>query len=231
MERRAFIKMAGLSPLALKLPIGSSGPGYYHDHFTLPPLPYPASALEPVIDTQTMEIHHGRHHKGYVENLNKALDYAGIHTDDIMDILSRTSTLDERIRNNAGGHWNHSFFWPLMRPPRENNVPEGIVRDAIQGSFGNFASFQELFKKVAMGIFGSGWAWLIKTSSGSLEITSTPNQDNPLMDVAKERGTPILGLDVWEHAYYLKYQNKRADYIDNWWKVVNWDTVAENLKG
>lgn len=232
MERRLFLRMAGLAPLAFSLKeniLQAAIP--LHDHFTLPPLPYPTNALEPVIDTLTMEIHHGRHHKGYVDNLNKALDEAGIHTHDILDLMRRVSTLSPAIRNNGGGHWNHSFFWPLMRPPRENNVPEGQVRDALNGAFGSFEAFRDQFKKAAMGRFGSGWAWLVKTSDGKLIITSTPNQDNPLMDVAELRGTPVLGLDVWEHAYYLKYQNKRADYIDAWWKVVNWDQVAKNLQG
>jgi Fe-Mn family superoxide dismutase len=224
--------MAGLAPLAFSLKrdlMRAVVPA--HDHFTLPPLPYPTNALEPVIDTLTMEIHHGRHHKSYVDNLNKALDEAGIHTHDILDLMRRTSALSPAIRNNGGGHWNHSFFWPLMRPPRENNVPEGAVRDALNGAFGSFDTFRDQFKKAAMARFGSGWAWLVKTSEGKLVITSTPNQDNPLMDVAEQKGTPVLGLDVWEHAYYLKYQNKRADYIDAWWKVVNWDQVAKNLQG
>lgn len=232
MERRLFLRMAGLAPLAFSLRedlLRASEP--LHDHFTLPPLPYPTNALEPVIDTLTMEIHHGRHHKGYVDNLNKALDEAGIHTHDILDLMRRASTLSPAIRNNGGGHWNHSFFWPLMRPPRENNVPEGMVRDALNSAFGSFDAFRDQFKKAAMGRFGSGWAWLIKSNDGRLVITSTPNQDNPLMDVAEQKGTPVLGLDVWEHAYYLKYQNKRAEYIDAWWKVVNWDQVAKNLQG
>ncbi|MCS6979633.1 MAG: superoxide dismutase [Flavobacteriales bacterium] len=232
MERRQFLKISGLAPLALPLSSGLwAAPQPWHDHFTLPALPYPTNALEPVIDTLTMEIHHGRHHKAYVDNLNKALDEAGVHSHDILDLMKRVSALPVAVRNNGGGHWNHSFFWPLMRPPRENNVPEGALRDALVSVFGSFDSFKEQFKKAALGRFGSGWAWLIKTSDGKLLITSTPNQDNPLMDVAEQRGTPILGIDVWEHAYYLKYQNKRADYIDAWWKVVNWEFAAKNFQG
>jgi len=233
MKRRQFVQITGVTPLALHLSLE----GLYsplmaaHDHFNLPPLPYPPDALEPVIDKQTMEIHHGKHHKGYVDNLNKALDAEGIHTHNLEELLQSVSKRTAVVRNNAGGHWNHSFFWTIMRSPRENNMPEGLLTERINTTFGSFSNFQDAFKKAALGIFGSGWAWLIKTPSDKLVITTTPNQDNPLMDLSQEKGTPVLGIDVWEHAYYLKYQNRRSEYLDAWWKVVNWDQVGKRLFG
>jgi len=192
---------------------------------TLPTLSYKYSALEPAIDTETMRIHHSKHHQAYVDNLNKALTG---HPDAAMpleDILAKISTLPPAIRNNAGGHYNHTFFWTIMTPPQHSGEPSRKLRDAIDRSFGSFNSFKEQFTAAATSRFGSGWAWLIKTEAG-LQVVSTPNQDNPLMDVVDTRGAPILGVDVWEHAYYLKYRNKRADYLSNWWTVVNWAEVS-----
>jgi Fe-Mn family superoxide dismutase len=197
--------------------------------FTLPPLPYAYDALEPHIDAKTMEIHHTKHHQAYVNNLNAALEKApqleGKSLDDLMrGINSVPETVRTAVRNNGGGHWNHSMFWEIMAP-KKGNEPKGKIADAIKSSFGDFAKFKEQFAAAGTGRFGSGWAWLVDDGSGKLSITSTPNQDNPLMDGKKA----ILGLDVWEHAYYLKYQNKRPDYIAAWWNVVNWEAVAKRL--
>ncbi|MET3781815.1 Fe-Mn family superoxide dismutase [Brevundimonas sp. 1080] len=192
---------------------------------TLPALPYAADALEPAIDAQTMQIHHGRHHKAYVDNLNAALAadpaLAGVS---IEDLMGRISTLPPTVRNNGGGHWNHSLFWTLMAPAGQGGAPSAELTAAITRDFGSMDAFKTAFNQAATSRFGSGWAWLI-VKDGKLHITSTPNQDNPLMDIAEVRGAPILGVDVWEHAYYLKYQNKRADYLPVWWTVVNWSTV------
>ena len=196
--------------------------------FELPALPYAHDALEPAIDKLTMEIHHGRHHNAYVTNLNKALEaapeLAGKSLEELLanNLALVPDAIKGAVRNNGGGHWNHSLFWTLMRPVQENNAPEGNVAQAIDAAFGSFAAFKEKFAAAGVGRFGSGWAWLVKTGSG-LEITSTPNQDTPLMEGKKA----ILGLDVWEHAYYLKYQNKRPDYIAAFWSVVNWAEVEK----
>ena len=197
--------------------------------FTLPALPYAYDALEPHIDARTMEIHHTKHHQTYVNNLNAALEKApqleGKSLDDLMrGISSVPETVRTAVRNNGGGHWNHSMFWELMGP-KKGGEPKGKVGDAIKSSFGDFAKFKEQFAAAGTGRFGSGWVWLLDEGNGKLSITSTPNQDNPLMEGKKA----ILGLDVWEHAYYLKYQNKRPDYITAWWNLVNWDTVAKRL--
>ncbi len=197
--------------------------------FTLPALPYAYDALEPHIDARTMEIHHTKHHQAYVNNLNAALEKApqleGKSLDDLMrGINSVPEAVRTAVRNNGGGHWNHSQFWEWMGPKR-GGEPSGRLGDAIKSSFGDFAKFKEQFAAAAAGRFGSGWAWLIDEGNGKLSITSTPNQDNPLMEGKK----PLLGLDVWEHAYYLKYQNKRPDYVAAWWNVVNWDAVAKKL--
>ena len=197
--------------------------------FTLPALPYAYDALEPHIDARTMEIHHTKHHQAYVNNLNAALEKApqleGKSLDDLMrGINSVPEAVRTVVRNNGGGHWNHSQFWEWMGPKR-GGEPTGRLADAIKSSFGDFAKFKEQFAAAAAGRFGSGWAWLIDDGKGKLSITSTPNQDNPLMEGKKA----ILGLDVWEHAYYLKYQNKRPDYVAAWWNVVNWDAVAKKL--
>lgn len=193
--------------------------------FELPKLKYSYSALEPYIDAQTMEIHYTKHHQGYTDNLNKAL---GDNDKSIEEILKNISSYSTAVRNNAGGYYNHNLFWDVMGPDA-GGVPVGELAEAIDKSFGSFKKFQEEFENAAKTRFGSGWAWLVKTSDG-LKVSSTPNQDNPLMDIAEVQGTPILGLDVWEHAYYLKYQNKRPDYIASWWNVVNWEKVEEFYK-
>jgi len=225
--------------------------------FTLPKLPYGYDALEPWIDQRTMELHYTKHHQAYVDNLNKARakaqaasaesvgvvsnpstgEIASVDTPndslagrtELEDILRSASRQDIVIRNNAGGHWNHTFFWDIMRPAAQcpaPNVPADKLADHINRTFGSFEKFKEQFTAQAMGRFGSGWAWLVKKED-NLVLTSTPNQDNPLMDTAEVQGTPLLGLDVWEHAYYLKHQNLRAEYIKAWWNVVNWDKVNE----
>lgn len=197
----------------------------------LPALPYAKEALEPHIDALTMEIHHGRHHKAYVDNLNKALaGNAALEARPldalIADLAGVPDAIRGPVRNNGGGHWNHSFFWKIMAP-KACGTPTGAVADAIKAAFGGFDEFKAKFEAAGVGRFGSGWAWLM-INSGKLEIASTANQDNPLMGkaVAGCEGKPILGVDVWEHAYYLKYQNKRADYLKAWWNVVNWAEVA-----
>jgi Fe-Mn family superoxide dismutase len=195
--------------------------------FTLPALPYAADALEPAIDAQTMTIHHGKHHQAYVDNLNKAVSAdTALEGVALEQLVARAGTLPAAIRNNAGGHWNHSFFWKTMAPAAQVGAPSPALASAITGQFGSMDAFRAAFKAAGTARFGSGWVWLIVTPDGRLAITSTPNQDNPLMDVADDKGTPILGNDVWEHAYYLKYQNRRADYLDGWWQVVNWDEVS-----
>jgi Fe-Mn family superoxide dismutase len=200
----------------------------------LPALPYPKDALEPHIDALTMEIHHGRHHKAYVDNLNKALaGNAGLEAKSIDTLVREIITVPDAIkgpvRNNGGGHWNHSFFWKIMAP-QAGGAPSGALADAINAAFGSFADFQAKFETAGLGRFGSGWAWLV-VNAGKLEVVSTANQDNPLMGkpVAGCEGAPILGVDVWEHAYYLKYQNKRADYLKAFWNVVSWAEVAKHF--
>lgn len=189
--------------------------------FELAPLPYPSNALEPHIDQQTMEIHHGKHHNTYVTNLNNAVKGTELEGKSIEELVADISKYPVAVRNNGGGHWNHTFFWGILSPDG-GGEPTGKLGEAITQKFGSFDAFKEEFAKAATTRFGSGWAWLIVTSGGDLAITSTPNQDNPLMDIAEQKGTPILGLDVWEHAYYLKYQNKRPDYIAAWWNLVDW---------
>lgn len=196
--------------------------------FTLPPLPYAFNALEPHIDARTMEIHHGKHHNAYVTNLNNAIAGSDAEKLSIEEICKSISKYPAAVRNNGGGHYNHSLFWTILGP--SSGTPSGALADAINSAFGSFDEFKTKFAAAATGRFGSGWAWLIKDGSGKLAITSTPNQDNPLMDVAEAKGTPILGLDVWEHAYYLNYQNRRPDYITAFWNVVNWDEVAKRFK-
>lgn len=202
---------------------------------SLPALPYPANSLEPFIDEQTMLIHHGKHHAAYVNNLNAALEkYPALQGSSIEDLLSDLNAIPADIRtavrNNGGGHWNHTFFWNLLKK-NNGEGPSGALAAAIQQAFGSFDSFKEQFAKAGATRFGSGWAWLIVKADKTLAIGSTPNQDNPLMKGVSELvGTPILGLDVWEHAYYLKYQNRRPDYIAAWWNVVNWSAV-ESLYG
>ncbi len=195
--------------------------------FTLPALPYAHDALEPHIDTLTMQIHHGKHHQAYVDNLNKALAGTPNEGKTIEELVAVAGTLPAPVRNNGGGHWNHSFFWESMAPGA-GGTPSAAVADAITAAFGSFDTFKEKFAAAGVGRFGSGWAWLV-VKDGKLEISSTPNQDNPLMDVAEVKGQPVLGVDVWEHAYYLKYQNKRPDYLAAFWNVVNWKKVAERF--
>ncbi len=192
--------------------------------FTLPPLPYAHDALEPHVDKLTMEIHHGKHHQAYVTNLNKALesapDLAGKSLESLLagNLAAVPDAIKTAVRNNGGGHWNHSLFWELMGP-NKGGTPVGNLGKAINAKYGAFDGFKEKFAAAAIGRFGSGWAWIIKTTDGGVDIMSTANQDNPLM----EGKHAVLGLDVWEHAYYLKYQNRRPEYVTNWWNVVNWD--------
>lgn len=193
--------------------------------FTLPALPFAHNALEPHIDTLTMQIHHGKHHQGYVDNLNKAIAGTDHENKSLEELVKNAGAISTAVRNNGGGHWNHSFFWEILGPST-GGKPSGKLASAIDAAFGNFDEFKTKFASAGATRFGSGWAWLI-VKDGKLEITSTPNQDNPLMDVAEVKGTPILGVDVWEHAYYLKYQNKRADYLSAIWQVVNWKKVEE----
>ncbi|MBU3672480.1 MAG: superoxide dismutase [Sinobacteraceae bacterium] len=195
--------------------------------FELAPLPYPHNALAPVIDEQTMQIHHGRHHKAYVDNLNAAIAKDPALQGKSLEALHAVmSQLPVAVRNNGGGHWNHTFFWQSMTRPGQGGAPSAALQAAINRDFGSQDAFKAAFKAAGLGRFGSGWAWLIVGADGKLKITSTPNQDNPLMDLVPERGTPLLGNDVWEHAYYLQYQNKRGDYLDAWWQVVDWNVVS-----
>lgn len=198
--------------------------------YVLPPLPYPPDALEPYIDTLTMEIHHDKHHQGYVDKLNEALQKAPeLQSKPLVQLLRELPSLPESvrmaIRNQGGGHLNHSFFWLLMKK-NGGGMPKGKIAEIIKKTFGSFDAFQEQFNNTAKTVFGSGWAWLVITKEGNLKIVSTANQDTPISQDMK----PVLGLDVWEHAYYLKYQNKRPDYINAWWHVINWDTVEENYR-
>jgi Fe-Mn family superoxide dismutase len=196
--------------------------------FELPKLGYDYAALEPHIDARTMEIHHTKHHQAYVTNLNNAIAGGEWEKRSIEDILAGVSKLPAAVRNNGGGHYNHTLFWTLMAP-NAGGTPGGDLLDALNKNFGSFDKFKELFASAGMTRFGSGWAWLVKVGN-ELKITSTPNQDNPLMDVADVKGLPILGVDVWEHAYYLKYQNRRNEYLAAFWNVVNWAEVGKRLK-
>jgi Fe-Mn family superoxide dismutase len=236
-NRRHFLKNAALLSVAgLAMPsfLKGSEPesfisptGILDDFFSLPMLGYGYEELEPHIDTMTMQIHHSRHHQAYVTNLNNAMKQNNLDGT-IEDLMKNVSKYPAAVRNNGGGHWNHTFFWKEMKP-NGGGVPTGKIADAINGTFESFEKFKAAFADAAMKRFGSGWAWLVKTSDGKLVIASTPNQDNPLMDIAEVKGTPLLGIDVWEHAYYLHYQNKRADYINAWWNVVNWEYAAALL--
>ena len=198
--------------------------------YELPPLPYPFAALEPHIDAKTMEIHHDKHHQAYITNANNALkDYPDLAAKPVEELLANLNAVPEAIRtavrNNAGGHANHTFFWKIMGP-NAGGEPEGKLADAIKSTFGGLDQFKEKLQAAGAGRFGSGWAWLVLNKQGSLEITSTPNQDSPIMDGLK----PVLGVDVWEHAYYLKYQNRRPDYLKAWWNVVNWPAVTQHYE-
>jgi len=197
--------------------------------FKLPKLSYAYNALEPYIDARTMEIHHEKHHGGYTNNLNSAIQGTILEGKTIEEILAGVSAHSPAVRNNGGGYYNHNLYWNIMAPGGVKS-PEGELLDAINDSFGSVQDFKEAFTKAALTRFGSGWAWLVKQGD-SLVVSSTPNQDNPLMDVAEIKGTPVLGIDVWEHAYYLKYQNRRPDYVDAFWNVINWDEVARRFNG
>lgn len=194
--------------------------------FELPALPYAADALEPHIDKETMEIHHGRHHKAYVDNLNKAIEGTDAASLSLEDINKNISKYSAAVRNNGGGHFNHSLFWTVLSP-NGGGEPTGELADAINEAFGSFDELKNELKAAGASRFGSGWSWLIVDGSGKLQVTSTPNQDNPLMDIADVKGTPIFGIDVWEHAYYLKYQNKRPDYLEAVFSVADWNAVAK----
>lgn len=240
--RRAFLFRAGKAGLAAALlpsltssfaaPAGRYG-GAEEIPYTQQPLPYGYGALEPVIDGQTMEIHYSRHGAAYAKNLGEAVAAEKVDTSAISltKLLSGISNYSVKMRNNGGGHYNHEFFWHSMQAPKDGNQPGGQLLEDIEYRFGSFAAFQAEFSDAAKNRFGSGWAWLVMTPSGGLQVGSTPNQDNPLMNVSELRGIPLLGLDVWEHAYYLKYQNRRADYISGWWRLVNWDVVAARSSG
>jgi Fe-Mn family superoxide dismutase len=195
--------------------------------FELPSLGYDFAALEPHIDARTMEIHYTKHHQAYVNNLNGAITGTEWETKSLEELMANISKLPPAVRNNGGGHYNHSFFWKLLKS-NAGSAPSGQLSDALNQSFGSFDKFKELFTNAAMTRFGSGWAWLVK-SGNELKITSTPNQDNPLMDIAEVKGKPILGVDVWEHAYYLKYQNRRNEYLAAFWNVVNWEEAGRRL--
>ncbi len=195
--------------------------------FELPGLPYSYDDLEPYIDKTTMEIHHGKHHAAYVNNLNKAVEGTALEGKSLEELFKNVSKHPAAVRNNGGGHYNHSFFWTIMKKGG-GGKPSGSLASAIDGTFGSFDEFKKQFSNAAATRFGSGWAWLI-VNDGKLSICSTPNQDNPLMEVADTKGVPVLGLDVWEHAYYLKYQNRRPDYIESWFNVINWDEVASRF--
>jgi Fe-Mn family superoxide dismutase len=193
--------------------------------FELPALHYATDALEPHIDKATMEIHHGKHHQAYVTNLNKALEGKPEANQSIEEIMHHIDKFPPAVRNNGGGHFNHSLFWEVIGP-NKGGEPTGALAEAINSAFGSFADFKTKFAEAGATRFGSGWAWLVVTADKKLAVTSTPNQDNPLMPIADVKGTPVLGMDVWEHAYYLKYQNRRPDYIAAFWNVVNWDAVS-----
>jgi superoxide dismutase, Fe-Mn family len=203
----------------------SSVQGFF---FSQKPLVYEYAALEPYIDAQTMEIHYSKHHATYIKNINDAILAEKIQVENEEKFLASISSYSAKARNNGGGAWNHTFFWEVMRPGSTPNAPSGKVLDALVASFGSFDMFKEKFTQTALSRFGSGWAWLVM-EKGNLLIGSTPNQDNPLMDVSDFKGKPLLALDLWEHAYYLKYQNKRNEYIANWWNVVNWHEVAKRM--
>jgi Fe-Mn family superoxide dismutase len=216
---------------ALLLLLGTALPA--RADYSLPPLPYATDALEPAIDATTMAIHHDRHHGAYVANLNAQIkSYPALAELSLDALQARISGFPEVVRNNGGGHWNHSQFWAVMAPPGSGGTPSGELLAAINRSFGSIEALQSAFNQAAAARFGSGWAWLIRRADGSLAITSTANQDNPLMDLAGiERGIPLLGLDVWEHAYYLNYQNRRPDYIKAWWPLINWQEVNRRFAG
>lgn len=229
MKRRLMITLA--AAVALVAPSVSAthlaAPAHAAPAFVLPALPYAPSALEPVIDTETMTIHHGKHHQAYVDALNTAVAAdPALQGVPLEDLVARAGTLPTTVRNNAGGHWNHSFFWTTMTPPAQSGRPSPELQAAIDRQFGSLDGLTSAVNDAGTKRFGSGWTWLIVDQGGQLAVTSTPNQDNPLMDVADLKGTPLLGNDVWEHAYYLKHQNRRGEYLTDWWQVVDWDVVS-----
>ncbi len=240
MDKRNFLKKMGLASVGImtsRLLFAGSTPDFEEGSvfestypeagkFSLPKLPYAFNALEPNIDAETMEIHYTKHHQSYVDKLNKAIDGKPAAGYSLEKICSMANESDKDIRNNGGGHYNHSMFWQSLSP-NSNGKPSGALATAIDNNFGSFEKFKSKFNEAAEKRFGSGWAWLVKGANGKLYVYSTPNQDNPLMTKFGYKGVPLLGLDVWEHAYYLKYQNKRPEYIANFWKLINWDFVGE----
>lgn len=235
MKRRNFLGLLGTMSLVLiTKPVQGINDFFYKQKrstqmskFELMKLPYEYNALEPWVDAKTMEIHHSKHHQTYVNNLNNAVAGTDAEGKTMEELFSHISKLPVAVRNNGGGVWNHNLFWNVMKP-NGGGVPSGKLAEALNSQFGSFDEFKKLFSNAAATRFGSGWAWLVATE-GKLVVTSTPNQDNPLMDIAEVKGTPLLTIDVWEHAYYLKYQNRRVEYIENWWNVVNWDEVASRF--
>lgn len=199
--------------------------------FKLDPLPFAYDALEPVLTTEALELHHGKHHQAYVDNLNKAVAGTEFEGKSLEELFAQASKLPAPIRNNGGGHWNHRFFWELHTPPGSNGEPSAALKQALDSTFGSVDNFKAEFEKAGVGQFGSGWAWLVKKSDGSLVIAGLPNQENPLMDTSPVQGKPILTNDVWEHAYYLTYRNRRPEYLSKWWQVLNWNKVNELYEG
>jgi Fe-Mn family superoxide dismutase len=234
-DRRHFVKLGTLAATATLLPTTGNAEEAAAPAFTLPPLPIPFDALEPHIDAKTMEIHHGKHHQAYVTNLNGAVAGSELAKTPLPKLIADLSSISDEakrstIRNNGGGHWNHDFFWKSLSPADKSGKPSADLAKAIDADFGSFDEFKKAFAASATKNFGSGWTWLI-SQNGKLKITNTPNQDNPLMTgVVKENGTPLLGLDTWEHAYYLHYQNRRPEYITAFWNVVNWQAVSDRFK-
>ena len=236
MKRRNFLYSLSILSLAGTIKKFNSFSNIYNNNrsnntmskFELSPLPYKYDALEPYIDARTMEIHHDKHHAAYVANLNKAVEGTEMEKLSLEELIKNISKYPVAVRNNGGGHFNHTFFWNIMGP-NKGGQPSGDLLNAINADFGSFDAFKEKFAAAGATRFGSGWAWL-SVSNGKLVVSSSPNQDNPLMDIAEVKGTPILCIDVWEHAYYLNYQNRRPDYISAFWNVINWDEVAKNYK-
>lgn len=236
--RREFLRKTSFAALGLSF-IGQAGlqasvspmdPLYPEGPFSLPELTYNYNALEPHIDTLTMQIHHGKHHMAYVNKLNEAVDKVpGLREKSLEELITNITQLPDnvrtQIRNNGGGHWNHSFFWKILSPPSAKSEMSDVLKNKIIAKWNSVDAFRQEFNSAGTGQFGSGWAWLIREKSGDLKIVSTPNQDNPLMDISADRGKPVLGVDVWEHAYYLKHQNKRADYLNEIWNVIDWNAV------
>lgn len=227
MNRKSFLGTLFSGVLVSKISLAKNAPGIFAEPISLPALPYAYNALEPHFDAMTMEIHHSRHHQAYVTNLNKAISGTPAESLSLEEIIKNISKYPTSIRNNGGGHWNHSFFWKILSPKKQQ--PSENLLSLINKDFGSLDKMQADFNAAATSRFGSGWAWLI-VQDGKLKVCSTPNQDNPLMDIAETKGKPVLGIDVWEHAYYLKYQNKRADYVKAFWNLVNWQEVEQLLK-